>query len=144
MAKQVSYRELSPVIKDTVNSGGSFPLVVTGVSMKPFLNGRDTVILAPADELCVGDIVLAEILPGVPFLHRIIRLTDNTFVMRGDAHVRPEPEAARDVIVAKVISVNRNNRQRKPNTPIIRFLVKLNFFRVTVLSFLFNNKTPSQ
>lgn len=144
MAKQVSYRELSPVIKDTVNSGGSFPLVVTGVSMKPFLNGRDTVILAPAEELCVGDIVLAEILPGVPFLHRIIRLTDNTFIMRGDAHVRPEPEASRDVIVAKVISVNRNNRQRKPNTPIIRFLVKLNFFRVTVLSFLFNNKTPSQ
>ena len=65
----------------------SVTFVVRGFSMRPFLeNGRDKVILTPPREPNIGDVVLAEVRERTYALHRVIRIKDGTYTMRGDGN----------------------------------------------------------
>ena len=65
----------------------SVTFVVRGFSMRPFLeNGRDKVILTPPREPKIGDVVLAEVRERTYALHRVIRIKDGTYTMRGDGN----------------------------------------------------------
>ena len=65
----------------------SVTFVVRGFSMRPFLeNGRDKVILAPPREPQLGDVVLAEVREQTYALHRVIKIEDRVYTMRGDGN----------------------------------------------------------
>ena len=65
----------------------SVTFVVRGFSMRPFLeDGRDKVILAPPREPEIGDVVLAEVREQIYALHRVIKIENGTYTMRGDGN----------------------------------------------------------
>ena len=79
----------------------SVTFVVRGFSMRPFLeDGRDKVILAPPREPKIGDVVLAEVREQTYALHRVIKINDGTYTMRGDGNpLRMTEEFTYDRIV---------------------------------------------
>lgn len=65
----------------------SVTFVVKGVSMHPFLeSGRDKVVLVPPRIPKIGDVVLAEVQKETYALHRVIRIEDGVYTMRGDGN----------------------------------------------------------
>ena len=79
----------------------SVTFVVRGFSMRPFLeNGRDKVILTPPREPKVGDVVLAEVREQTYALHRVIKIENGTYTMRGDGNpLRMTEQFTQDKIV---------------------------------------------
>lgn len=65
----------------------SVTFVVRGFSMRPFLeDGRDKVILVPPREPKIGDVVLAEVREQIYALHRVIKIENGVYTMRGDGN----------------------------------------------------------
>ena len=65
----------------------SVTFVVRGYSMRPFLEDRrDKVILTPPRTPRVGDVVLAAIGEKVYALHRVIKIENGIYTMRGDGN----------------------------------------------------------
>ena len=65
----------------------SVTFVVRGYSMRPLLEDRrDKVILIPPRTPRVGDVVLAAIGERVYALHRVIKIEDGIYTMRGDGN----------------------------------------------------------
>lgn len=83
---------LIPEVIKMIDDGHSVTLPLKGYSMRPFLeDGRDKALLVkPAKELEVGDVVLAEIAPLHFVLHRIIDITEKGIVLRGDGNLANE------------------------------------------------------
>lgn len=88
------------------------PLVVSGSSMTPFLApGRDTVYLSSISEpLRRGDMVLYRRDNGRYVLHRILRMSGDSYTMVGDAQNIPEPGIRREQILAIVRAVRRKDK----------------------------------
>lgn len=88
------------------------PLVVSGSSMTPFLApGRDTVYLSSISEpLRRGDMVLYRRDNGRYVLHRILRVSGDSYTMVGDAQSIPEPGIRREQILAIVRAVRRKDK----------------------------------
>lgn len=78
-------QEITRLFRDQGKKSVTF--VVRGFSMRPFLeDGRDKVILAPPREPEIGDVVLAEVREQTYALHRVIKIEDGTYTMRGDGN----------------------------------------------------------
>ena len=83
--KKVSLREFEPVIREKLSSGGTIQIPITGTSMLPLLvQGRDSVILSPASQLKVNDIIFYKRDDGHFVLHRIIGNDDKGYILCGD------------------------------------------------------------
>ena len=83
--KKVSLEDLEPIIREKLNNGGTVQIPITGTSMLPLLvQGRDSVILAPADEVKIGDIIFYKRDDGHFVLHRIIDKDENGYILCGD------------------------------------------------------------
>lgn len=92
--KQVRLEELLPVIEETLASGGTVRLPITGTSMLPLLvAGRDTVVLARADtRLQTYDLPLYRRENGAFVLHRVVGVAeDGTYICCGDNQWVKEP-----------------------------------------------------
>ena len=65
----------------------SVTFVVRGYSMRPFLeDARDKVVLIPPCTPKKGDVVLAEISEKRYALHRVIKIENGIYTMRGDGN----------------------------------------------------------
>lgn len=65
----------------------SITIMVHGYSMRPFLEDRrDKVVLTPPRTPAVGDVVLATIGKERYALHRVIRIENGVYTMRGDGN----------------------------------------------------------
>lgn len=108
-------REFLPVCKEVLAAGGSLPLRVTGVSMRPFLKeGRDTVLLLPVSgALRRGDVVLFTRPGGKLVLHRIVRLGEKTLLVTGDNQVELET-VPREAVLAVAQRVLRGEKTLTP------------------------------
>jgi hypothetical protein len=105
--------ELVPIIKQTLESGSDFRLLVTGSSMRPFLkNEKDSVLLTAVSNVGIkkGEIVFIQRESGAYVLHRVIKLLPNDqFIMNGDAQTWTERVAA-DRVFACVKTIYRKER----------------------------------
>lgn len=85
--------ELLTAMQETFRSGGTFPLEITGWSMRPLLvHGRDTVWLLPfCRETCKrGSILLYQRSNGRLVLHRVRKCLPDGYCMNGDAQSQCE------------------------------------------------------
>ena len=102
---------LLPEVVKLLEEGHTVTLRLKGFSMRPFLeNERDKALLKAAEEIHVGDPVLAEINPGVYVLHRIIDINDDDVTLRGDGNLTTENCKRSDV---KGIAVGFYRKGRK-------------------------------
>ena len=85
--RTVTAEQIETFLPSLLKAGGTFPLVVTGSSMLPFLkNGRDTVWLRAEKKPKRGQILFFQREDGSFVLHRIRRiLSDGTIIVNGDA-----------------------------------------------------------
>lgn len=79
----------------------SVTFIVRGFSMRPFLeDGRDKIVLAPPREPKIGDVVLAEISEKRYALHRVIKVENGIYTMRGDGNpLRMTEQFTQDKII---------------------------------------------
>ena len=97
-------KDLLPVVKETLASGGEFLIYPQGVSMLPYLReGQDRVVLSPFSGVArKGDILLYERRDGTLVLHRVVRVEkDGTLSMRGDNQYFIE----RGIVPTQVIAI---------------------------------------
>jgi hypothetical protein len=105
-------QQLFPELLRLMEETGTVPLLISGGSMAPFLvHGRDTVYLEkPQQRLKRGDMVLYRRSGGRYILHRICRISGDSFTMIGDAQTQREPGITRDQILARVTAVRRKGK----------------------------------
>jgi len=111
---KVKSNEIFPIIVELLESGQTARITVTGDSMRPFLKpGRDSVELAKTSfqEIRKGDIVLIRRTNGIYVLHRVYQKTKDYFTMVGDAQQWIEGPLYPEQLIARVVSVRRNNRE---------------------------------
>jgi len=96
--KLFSNAEFLPEVVKLMDEGHTITLRLKGFSMRPFLeDNRDKALIAKAENIRVGDAVLAEIDPKHFVLHRIIAIWDNKVTLRGDGNLSEEYCKAEDV-----------------------------------------------
>lgn len=102
---------LIPEIVRQIGEGHTVTLPLKGFSMRPFLeDGRDKALLTkPKAHPCVGDPVLAEVLPKHYVLHRIVEIDGDKVTLLGDGNLTPEHCTLSD-IQASVIGFYRKGR----------------------------------
>lgn len=99
-------------IKESLKSGASVPLTVTGSSMMPLLKPqRDIVWLEQCDmrQIKKGDILLFERGNGKPVLHRVRKIENDVLIMNGDALYWTEP-IEKTQVIACVKKFERNKK----------------------------------
>lgn len=111
----VPSRELMPLVRDALGRGQRVRMTVTGTSMWPFLRDGDVVELEPAGTLRVGDVVLVETArDGTAHyvLHRVVRVGEGTFFLRGDAQADAEGPFTSADVLGRVTAASRHGRVR--------------------------------
>lgn len=140
--KTVRLSELLPIIEETLASGGTVKLPITGTSMLPLLRaGRDTVTLSPVTgDLQKFDIPFYRRRDGAFVLHRIVACTaDNTYTLCGDNQWVLEEGIRAAQIIGVVSEITRNGKTFSVNSkkykryvriwhwllPVRKYIVKL-------------------
>lgn len=119
----VKGQELVPLIKQTLETGGEFKLLVTGTSMFPFMKHmRDSVILTHPSNRPVmrGEIVLIQRDSNTLVLHRVVKMVAGGFIMNGDAQLWDEHIPLYQVI-AIASKLERNGRKISCDNNVYRF-----------------------
>ncbi len=105
--------KLVPVIRSALGRGQRVQLTVSGSSMSPFIRDGDTVEVRPVQgTLPVGSIVLAEFEQDRYVVHRVVGRSSGTYLLRGDAQIRPDVPVAIDNVVGHVTRVCSPGRAR--------------------------------
>jgi signal peptidase I len=77
--------DLCGIAGEVLGKGSTLAFIAGGVSMAPFIEDGDTVVVQPAGSLRIGDVILCKTTEGVLLLHRVIKITGTGIVTRGDA-----------------------------------------------------------
>ena len=106
------------VLRELVENGESVSVLISGMSMFPFLcHDRDTVFFqAPDRDLRKGDIVFYQRRNGKFVMHRICMVKDDGYYIVGDAQDVIEGPVSRDQIFAVVTRVLRDGRELDPSS----------------------------
>lgn len=114
--KRFSNSEFIPEVIKFLQEGHTVTLQLHGFSMRPFLeDGRDKALLVKASNPKVGAPVLAEVGPGRYVLHRIVKITGDEVVLRGDGNLGVEHCRLAD-IKGEALGFYRKGRQRLDKT----------------------------
>ncbi|MDY4515058.1 MAG: S24/S26 family peptidase [Hominisplanchenecus sp.] len=99
--------ECEPLIRKTLEKGGTFKFYPRGTSMEPTIHaGRDMVVLSPLpDCLRKYQIVLYKRTNGAFVLHRIIKVKGSCCTMRGDNQFVSEPGIQKEQMIGMVTQI---------------------------------------
>lgn len=121
--KQFSNAELIPEIVKMLNEGHTVTLRLRGFSMRPFLeDNRDKALLTKANDVKIGDPVLAEIAPKQYVLHRIVQIKGDKVTLRGDGNLYEEHCLLND-IKGSVVGFYRKERNQLDRTDGQKWLI---------------------
>jgi hypothetical protein len=112
------------LVVDVVRDAGSASLRVTGCSMLPAIWPGDVVTVErhSSDELQPGRIILFS-RDGRLTAHRILRVSGEHIVTRGDSLPAPDAPVQHTAVVGQVVGICRNGRTVDPQcTPGQRFI----------------------
>lgn len=131
--------QLLTALKESFQDNGSFPLAITGWSMRPLLRqNRDTVWLQPfCPEQCKrGSILLYQRPNGRLVLHRVRKCLPGGYCMNGDA--QPQCEIIfTEQILAQAYQICRKGRQIPCSSPLLRLWDALWYPTRPIRPFLF-------
>ena len=101
----------SAPIEAELDKHGTYASTTSGVSMEPlFRTRRDMVIIAkPEGELKKYDVALYRDRRGKYILHRVIRVKENEYIIRGDNTYKPE-HIAKTRIIGVLTGFNRKGK----------------------------------
>ena len=104
-------------IERELSEKGSIAYITKGVSMRPlFRTRRDMIVIKPVErELKKYDIVLYRGAGGEYILHRIIKVKEDFFVIRGDNTYTKE-FVPKDRVIGVLVSYNRNGKHGSPDS----------------------------
>lgn len=123
--------EFVGIIEETVNKGGSMPLVVTGNSMNPFLkDGKDTVWLEACTETSFkrGKILLFRREDSKIVLHRVRNIkADGTLIMNGDAQYWCE-DIKKEQALAIVTYIEKNGKKISCNS--LKYKIRIEVWQI--------------
>jgi signal peptidase I len=109
-------RMLPALLESTLQAGAEARFEVAGRSMLPLIRPGDVLrVRRPAeDEPGIGDVVAVRGAPGGEVLvHRVVRLSRDRFMIRGDNTTVANGEYARGDILGVVAAVERNGRHAR-------------------------------
>ena len=118
-------------IEQLLASGTTIKIKPQGYSMYPlFVPGRDEACIDRADfsSLKRGDVILYRRDKSILVLHRIWKITDNSFYMVGDNQTEIEGPLRADQVRGKLTGFVRNGKFVDVKNPIYRFLSGLWLF----------------
>lgn len=99
-----------PLITQSINNGMEIEFTPFGESMKPTIKSGDTIHFKKIDFLKKYDIVLFERLNHEYAIHRIVKIKDNKYTIKGDNYLSVTDEVGEKNIIAKVSQIIRNNK----------------------------------
>ena len=118
LPNEILLKEVRTLIAD----GHDVTLRVRGVSMRPFLEDRrDKIVLTRAQDVKVGDAVLAEIAPGKYVFHRIVKIVGERVTLKGDGNIYGTEECGLADIVASTKWFIRKECYYSPKGPAWRW-----------------------
>lgn len=113
---KIRMTELVPIIREVLDSGSEFRLFPRGKSMLPtIVEGEDSVLLAPPEEVKVWDAVLYQRENGQYVLHRIVAEHEDCYDMCGDNQLIIEKNVPKTALIAKVTGIYKGNVYRSVN-----------------------------
>lgn len=118
-------------IEQLLTDGKTIKIKPQGYSMYPlFVPGRDEAYIERTDfsSLKRGDVILYRRDKSILVLHRIWKITDNSFYMVGDNQTEIEGPLRADQVRGKLIGFVRNGKFVTVNNPFYRFLSGLWLF----------------
>ena len=118
-------------IEQLLASGTTIKIKPQGYSMYPlFVPGRDEACIERTDfsSLKRGDVILYRRDKSILVLHRIWKITDNSFYMVGDNQTEIEGPLRSDQVRGKLTGFVRNGKFVDVKNPIYRFLSGLWLF----------------
>ena len=112
MNKNVSVRDITPVIEQLINDGSDINITVTGTSMFPMLRSReDSVVITKAPGVLKKyDLPLYKRDNGEYILHRIIKRKPDCYFMNGDNQYFVEKGITQNQIVGIVKGFYRKGK----------------------------------
>ena len=110
---EIPMEEQYPLIREVIDSKGSFRLFPKGTSMLPLLRqGKDSVLLVSPDGLRARDICLYRRKNGAFVLHRLMKIEKNgTLTFLGDNQLQLERGIFPDQVIAVVSHVFRGEKK---------------------------------
>lgn len=110
MKVEVDTREYVGVLKEMVEQGHEVSMIISGVSMEPFLlHNRDKIYFRKPDEpIKKGDMVFFQRETGAYVMHRVMKVKKRQYYMAGDHQTFLEGPIEEKQIFAKVVSVERD------------------------------------
>ena len=112
----VSCHEIMPLIISALENGQHVQMTANGGSMSPFIHDDDTVELEMNCSLpSKGDIVLVQCSKKRYVIHRIVKIKNGIFFLRGDAQVHCEGPFTVRNIMGKVVKSFHNGHTRIHN-----------------------------
>lgn len=109
--KKIALEEIYPIIKEQLGNGGTVNFTITGTSMLPLLvQGRDSVVLSPAEEVKINDIIFYRRDNGAFVLHRIIGIDDKGYILCGDNQWVKEYGIRDHNIIGVVTEIKRDGK----------------------------------
>ena len=121
---KVQLEDYYPLIKETLDQGGTFSLTITGTSMYPFIVGnRDKVTLSPiTGELKKNDLPLYRRSNGAFVLHRIVKVNkDGTYTCCGDHQWQLEKGLKREQMIGIATEYIRKGKHLTNKNLIYKF-----------------------
>ena len=121
---KVQLADYYPLIKETLDQGGTFSLTITGTSMFPFIVGnRDKVTLSPiTGELKKNDLPLYRRSNGAFVLHRIVKVNkDGTYTCCGDHQWQLEKGLKREQMIGIATEYVRKGKRLTNKNLIYKF-----------------------
>lgn len=118
-------------IEQLLTDGKTIKIKPQGYSMYPlFVPGRDEACIERTDfsSLKRGDVILYRRDKSILVLHRIWKITDNSFYMVGDNQTEIEGPLRANQVRGKLIGFVRNGKFVTVNNPFYRFLSGLWLF----------------
>lgn len=104
-----SMEELLPIIKESIRDGGQFVFYPSGDSMQPtIIPAQDCVVLIEPKDIKKYDLVLFTRKGGKFVLHRIMRIKNGEYTIKGDNQNWTE-KSSYDSVIAKVHEVRKKD-----------------------------------
>lgn len=99
---------------ELLKRGEPLRIKARGGSMIPFIWDGDVVLVSPAGaaEIRVGDVICYEPAPGRLLLHRVVRLSEDEFVAKGDALSFTE-RVPQEQVLGKAVAIERGGRLKR-------------------------------